>query len=94
LCKQVVAHPASSTDSLTPTHYTTTRQSADLHHTARQASDEGQRRLAKRGVCAETGKNAGVPGTPQRHLGNSALAFRGRFISRACGSKALSHGVL
>jgi hypothetical protein len=41
LCKQVVAHPASSTDSLTPTHYTTTRQSADLHHTARQASDEG-----------------------------------------------------
>jgi|HubBroStandDraft_4_1064222.scaffolds.fasta_scaffold245196_1 hypothetical protein len=74
--------------------HTTTRQSADLHHTARQASDEGQRRLAKRGVCAETGKNAGVPGTPQRHLGNSALAFRGRFISRACGSKALSHGVL
>jgi len=26
-------------------------------------------------VCAETGKNAGVPGTPQRHLGNSALGI-------------------
>jgi hypothetical protein len=28
-------------------------------------------------VCAETGKNAGVPGTPQRHLGNSALGIPG-----------------